>query len=74
MTEAGGLMSYSWSFASVGRNLALLIAKILKGAKAGELPYLQETRIELTLNLKAAEIIGLQVSPSLIARADTVIE
>jgi putative ABC transport system substrate-binding protein len=74
MTEAGGLMSYSWSFRSVARNHAMLIAKILRGANPGDLPYIQEARFEFALNLKAARTLGLDIPTALVAQADTVIE
>ena len=74
MTEAGGLMSYSWSMNSVARNHAMLIAKILRGAKPGDLPYLQEVRFELAFNLKTANGLGLAAPSALLARADAVIE
>lgn len=74
MTERGGLMSYSWSLNSVARNHAMLIAKILRGANPGDLPYLQEARFELTFNLKTANSLGLAAPSALLARADAVIE
>ena len=74
MTEAGGLMSYSWSIRSVARSHAMLIAKILRGANPGDLPYMQEARFEFALNLKAAKSLGLDLPSALVAQADTVIE
>lgn len=71
--DAGGVMSYSVSFAEQVRSAATFVDKILKGAKPGDLPVEQPTRIELILNLKAAEAQGLKISPSLLLRADQVI-
>jgi len=70
--DAGGLMSYSVSFAEQVRSAATYVDKILKGAKPGDLPVEQPTRIELIINLKAAEAQGLKISPSLMVRADQV--
>src|SRR6266404_3786347 len=74
MTEAGGLMSYSWDIRSVARGHAMLIAKILRGANPGDLPYIQEARFELVINLKTANTLGLEIPAGLAARADAVIE
>ena len=74
MTEAGGLMSYSWDIKSVARNHAMLIAKILRGTKPSDLPYIQEVRFELVINLKTAKTLGLEIPAGLAARADAVIE
>ena len=71
--EDGGLITYSVSFTDLFRRAATYVAKILKGAKPGDLPVEQPTRIELILNLKAAEAQGLKISPSLLLRADQVI-
>ena len=71
--DVGGVMSYSVSFAEQVRSAATYVDKILKGAKPGDLPVEQPTRIELILNLKAAEAQGLKISPSLLLRADQVI-
>jgi len=56
MTEAGGLMSYSWDMRSVARSHAMLIAKILGGANPGDLPYIQQARFELVINLKTRRL------------------
>jgi putative tryptophan/tyrosine transport system substrate-binding protein len=74
MTEAGGLMSYSWDIKSVARNHAMLIAKILRGTKPSDLPYIQEVRFELVINLKTAKTLGLEIPAGLAALADAMIE
>jgi putative ABC transport system substrate-binding protein len=74
MTEAGGLMSYSWDIRSVARSHAMLIANILRGTNPGDLPYMQEARFELVINLKTAKALGIEIPAGLVARADAVIE
>jgi putative ABC transport system substrate-binding protein len=72
--EAGGLMFYGVNVPDLNRRAATYVDKILKGAKPGDIPVEQPTKLEFIVNLKSAEQIGLTIPPKVLAQADRVIK
>jgi putative tryptophan/tyrosine transport system substrate-binding protein len=72
--EAGGLMSYGANLPDQFRRTAEIVDKILRGAKPADIPVEQPTKFDLILNLMTAKALGLEISPTVLARADEVIK
>jgi ABC-type uncharacterized transport system substrate-binding protein len=72
--ELGGLMAYAFNLPDTYRRIANVIGQILKGANPGDIPFYQQTKFETVINAKTAKALGLEIPPSLLLRADEVIE
>ena len=72
--DDGGFISYGASISDLTRRAAVFVVKVINGTKPHDLPIEQPTKFELVINLKTAKVLGLEVPPMLLARADEVIE